>query len=259
MTDFAIESNLDPVRLGEQFVRTGRLQLSGFLSDDSARALYAELADSPAWRLTANKGEEVIDFQPEALARFGPEEWTKLRRATALGGRYGFQFMYETIRLPKIAGEPSPVPLLSRFAEFMSSPGTVEFLRTMTGAADITFADAHASRYHPGHFLTTHDDRVDAMNRRAAYVLNLSPEWRPDWGGLLVFHDVQGNIVRGYTPGFNVLNIFLVPQAHAVTWVTPLAAAPRYAVTGWLRAGERGSPPIQTPPAPALSMPPPRR
>lgn len=236
MTDFAIQPNLDPVRLGERFARSGRLQLSGFLTDESARALYADLAGSAAWRLTANKGEEVVDFQPETLSRFGQDEWTKLRRATALGGRYGFQFMYEAIRLPKTPDPPSPSPLLSRFAEFMCAPDTTAFLRTVTGADDIAFADAHASRYHPGHFLTTHDDRVDAMNRRAAYVLNLTPEWRPDWGGLLVFHDAQGNIVRGYTPGFNILNIFLVPQTHAVTWVTPLAAAARYAVTGWLRA-----------------------
>ena len=59
-----------------------------------------------------------------------------------------------------------------------------------------------------------------------------------DWGGLLLFHDGQDNVTRGYLPVFNSLNLFSVPQRHNVTWVTPLAAAPRYAVTGWLRAGD---------------------
>ena len=59
-------------------------------------------------------------------------------------------------------------------------------------------------------------------------------------GGLLLFYDSRGNVVRGYTPGFNMLNIFKVPQPHSVSWVTPLAANPRYAVTGWLRAGKPG-------------------
>ena len=202
------------------------------------KAFYDELAASRAWRLAVNRGEQIIDFRPETLAAFTPEQWAQLNKAVALGGRYGFQFRYETIRMPKPGGEDSTAvpPLLSAFTEFLSSPPIVAFMRTLTGADDIAFADAHASRYHPGHFLTAHDDEVTTMGRRAAYVLNLTPEWRLDWGGLLLFHDAQGNVVRGYTPGFNLLNIFSVPQPHSVSWVTPLAGQPRYAVTGWLRA-----------------------
>jgi len=67
-------------------------------------------------------------------------------------------------------------------------------------------------------------------------VLNLTPDWRPDWGGLLQFFDKRGDVFRAFTPRFNVLNLFRVPQPHNVSWVTPLAGAPRYAVTGWMRA-----------------------
>jgi Rps23 Pro-64 3,4-dihydroxylase Tpa1-like proline 4-hydroxylase len=148
-----------------------------------------------------------------------------------MGGRFGFQFRYDVIRLnEKSAG------LLAEFRDFMSSPDVVQVMRQIVGAGDIAFADAHASRYQPGHFLTTHDDHLDTMGRRAAYVMNLTPKWRPDWGGLLQFFDRRGDVVRAFTPGYNLLNLFRVPQAHNVSWVTPLAAAPRYAVTGWLRA-----------------------
>lgn len=34
-------------------------------------------------------------------------------------------------------------------------------------------------------------------------------------------------------PGFDVLNVFAVPQRHAVTMVAPFAGAPRYSITGW--------------------------
>jgi Rps23 Pro-64 3,4-dihydroxylase Tpa1-like proline 4-hydroxylase len=30
---------------------------------------------------------------------------------------------------------------------------------------------------------------VAGKNRVAAYVLNLTPRWRVEWGGLLMFHD----------------------------------------------------------------------
>jgi hypothetical protein len=235
MPTFALSTGLDPSALAEIFRRAGRIQISGFLQDEGVRALHRELAETRSWGLAANRGEQIVDFKPEMLAGFMPEDWSKLHRAVALGGRYGFQFLYETIRLPKESGA-APPSLLADFQAFMSSSPVVSLLRAITGDDAIDFADAHASRYSPGHFLTTHDDRIDTQGRRAAYVLNLTPEWRPDWGGLLLFYDSGGNVVRGYTPGFNLLNIFSVPQPHSVSWVTPLAAAPRYSVTGWLRS-----------------------
>jgi hypothetical protein len=238
MQQFALAPSLDVAALSAMFARNGRLQIVDFLEEGSAKALYGALAGSAAWRLAANRGEQVIDFTPETTANWGPEGWSKLQRAVAMGGRFGFQFLYEVIRLPKpdSAQPAEPVlPLLAAFADFMSSPAVVAFLRAVTGDETIGFADAHASRYSPGHFLSTHDDRIVSQGRRAAYSLNLTPEWRPDWGGLLLFYDTAGNVVRGYTPGFNILNLFAVPQAHSVSYVTPLAGAPRYAVTGWLR------------------------
>ena len=120
------------------------------------------------------------------------------------------------------------------FAGFleMHARGRPDSLALVDSRQRFTYAelDGHASRYAPGQFLTTHDDHIEAKSRRAAYVMNLTPRWRPDWGGLLLFYDRLGNVTRGYTPGFNMLNLFAVPQAHAVSWVTPLAAVPRFRV-----------------------------
>ncbi|SMF61823.1 2OG-Fe(II) oxygenase [Allosphingosinicella indica] len=237
MTQLRLNASFDPNEIAARFQTFRRLQIPNFLAPDCAEALYRELAESRAWVLTANRGEQVIDFREEMLAGFSQDDWIKLDKAVTLGGRFGFQFRYDTIRLKD--GGAAQVPLLAAFTDFLCSDEIVAMFRTITGADDIGFADAHASRYRPHHFLTTHDDRIEDQGRRAAYVLNLSPGWRPDWGGLLQFYDAQGNVERGYTPAFNTLNIFSVPQPHSVTWVTPLAAQPRFAVTGWLRAGER--------------------
>jgi SM-20-related protein len=232
---FQLAPGLDLDGLARASRAHGRLQVANFLSPASAAALHRELAGSGGWRLTANRGEQVLDLDLDDVAGWPPERHELLERAVTMGGRFGFQFRYDVIRTGK-----GGAPLLAAFADFLSSPDMIAFLRTLTGADDIDFADAHASRYRPGHFLTTHDDRVDAMGRRAAYVLNLTPEWRPDWGGLLQFFDAGGNVARAFTPGFNILNIFRVPQPHSVSWVTPLAAAPRFAVTGWLRSRTGG-------------------
>jgi len=107
----------------------------------------------------------------------------------------------------------------------------------VTGAADITFADAQATAYGPRHFLTSHDDLSEAQKRRVAYVFNLSKGWRVDWGGLLAFHDGGAKVIEAMIPSFNALNLFAVPQSHSVTFVAPFAPRRRYSVTGWLRAG----------------------
>ncbi|MBB1180632.1 2OG-Fe(II) oxygenase, partial [Pseudomonas sp. FW305-3-2-15-E-TSA4] len=76
----------------------------------------------------------------------------------------------------------------------------------------------------------------DGKHRLLAYVLNLTPRWRVDWGGLLLFLDPDGHVAEGYAPKFNALNIFRTPFPHAVTQVSTFAGAPRYAITGWIRA-----------------------
>ena len=238
MASFVLQPGLDVDRLAAAFRQEGRLQIVNFLRHDGALALFRQLAESREWRLAINRGAEVTDFDPAEMEHWPAEQRAELDRRVVEGGRAGFQFRYETIRLPEYGTGAAqvPPPLLAEFVAFLCSPEAIEFLRTLTGRADIAFADGHASRYHEGAFLSAHDDSNVGMGRLAAYVLNLTPQWRPDWGGILQFYDERANVVRGFTPAFNTLNIFAVPQPHSVSWVTPLAGAPRYAVTGWLRS-----------------------
>ena len=66
--------------------------------------------------------------------------------------------------------------------------------------------------------------------------MNLTARWRADWGGMLLFLDDEDHVAEGYMPAFNSLNIFKVPQRHAVSIVAPFAGEPRLSITGWLRA-----------------------
>ncbi|MEM9055385.1 MAG: 2OG-Fe(II) oxygenase family protein, partial [Pseudomonadota bacterium] len=126
---------------------------------------------------------------------------------------------------------------LKQVYEFINGKDFLGACRSLTGFDQISFADAQLTRYGPGQFLTRHDDDVQGKNRLVAYVLNLTPNWRTAWGGVLEFQDESGNITEGFLPAYNVLNVFKVPQSHAVSYVTPFTRAYRYAITGWLRSG----------------------
>ncbi len=238
--NFTLGPGLDSVAIAPQFAGSGRLQIPNFLRQDGAIALLREISESRRWRLAINRGQETVDLDPADMAAWDQGRRAAFEQEVVQSGRDGFQFRYDAIRLPArgtgIAPDPEQ-PMLSAFAQFLSSPPIIDFVRTLTGMDDIAFADAHASRYTAGHFLTAHDDRHEGMNRRCAFVMNLTPIWRPDWGGLLLFYGDDGNVDGGFTPAFNRLNLFRVPQPHSVTWVAPLAAAPRLSVTGWFRAG----------------------
>ena len=50
----------------------------------------------------------------------------------------------------------------------------------------------------------------------------------------LAFFDEAGNIEEAFMPAFNTLNIFLIPQRHAVQQVAPFAGTRRLSYLSWL-------------------------
>jgi Rps23 Pro-64 3,4-dihydroxylase Tpa1-like proline 4-hydroxylase len=128
---------------------------------------------------------------------------------------------------------------LAKLVAFLASPEFLAFIREVTGVEAIAWPNADATLYGPFDFLTLHDDKHTEFDRLVAYVLNMTPMWRPDWGGALQFFDAHGQIEEGYMPTFNALNLFRVPKLHSVSLVAPFGGA-RYSVTGWFHSAETG-------------------
>ncbi len=234
---FQLDPRLDPSALHAAYRTHQRLHVRGILAGDGAQILHRHLDQEVGWSLALNDGKEVREALPEQRARMPAEREHELMSYAYDGARQGFQFLYECCRIPDDAEARSRDPtLLNWFGDFLNSAPFIEFARALTGFADISWADGQATRYAPGHFLTRHDDSSGAKNRRVAYVMNLTPAWNADWGGQLQFLDADGHISRAYVPRFNAMNLFTVPQLHAVSFVSPFAGAPRYSVTGWLRS-----------------------
>lgn len=232
---FQLNPALDAGALGAEFARARRVRVDDLLEGDGAARLHAELRGRNDWRQVINSGDKVFDIDRATRAGMTAEQAMALDASVQAGARNGFQYRYESIRVPdEAAARSASGDLLTKLAAWLSSGEARDFLRAVTGDASIVFADAQATAYSPGDFLTGHDDEVPGKGRRAAYVLGLNPRWRIEWGGLLLFHDAPGQ-AEAWTPGFNSLSLFAVPQPHSVSLVTPSAAYRRYSVTGWLR------------------------
>lgn len=233
--DLALNPALDATAFAARFAELGRVRIPDILAPATADALHAELRGRGDWRQVLNSGQRIVELTRDMRADLSNEQSRALDNAVYAGARGGFQYRYETLRVPDGEAErrASDDPL-ARFATWWSTGAPMRFLRQVTACADIAFADAQGTAYAPGDFLTGHDDVFEGKNRVAAYVLNLSPVWRLEWGGLLLFHGAE-SAVEGVSPSFNTLNLFGVGQMHSVSEVTRAAAFRRYAITGWLR------------------------
>lgn len=233
---FALNPALDARELARAYARDGLVSVPAILDPDCAAALHAMLRGRSDWLQVIGGAEKLVELDRETRGALSAEQQAQLDQAVYAGARAGFQFRYEAIRVPDDeAARRASDDQLAAFARWWSGGEVRDFFRTVTGDAGIAFADAQATAYSPGDFLTGHDDDFPGKNRLAAYVLNLTPQWRMEWGGLLAFHDDGASQAHALMPDFNRLNLFRVPQRHSVTEVTRAAAFRRYAITGWLR------------------------
>lgn len=218
------------------FKRFGRLHVPGLFDDRSAARIAQALASAQGWKRSVHLGPgQDVDIPIENIEALAPDRRAEIEARMAAGSRDVFSYLFDAMRVSDALDRSGDMdPVLLEACRFIRGPRFLEFIRSLTGDDRPVWADMMASRYLPGHYLTTHDDEQTGHDRLYAYVLGFSPRWRTDWGGLLMFVDGDGHVSEAYTPTFNALNIFKVPQPHAVSVVAHFAQAPRYALTGWL-------------------------
>lgn len=236
---FAISPKIERETMAAHYRRDGRVQVRDVLTEATAAEVGALLSRGTPWGLGWQAGDDgPRNFRADELARLSPaQRQAMIRDSTAAmaGGDYAFQFgqypMLDAYLAKWDEGGPHDILL-----EHINAEPFLDLVREITGIAELIKADAQATLYAPGHFLALHNDSHVSEGWRVAYVLNMCVcEWRSDWRGYLNFYDEDGDIVAGYRPRFNALNLFAVPQNHAVSYVPPFAPAARFAITGWFR------------------------
>jgi Rps23 Pro-64 3,4-dihydroxylase Tpa1-like proline 4-hydroxylase len=231
-----LNPRLDPRHIAPVFKAHGRVHITRVFPDDVAERIRRAMVEETPWgRVLGGEGRHH-DFGPDGWETIPADKRAELERAVQQMGCTGFAYFYDNFPVAdfKAAGQHADSYLMRVF-EFLNSEAFLSFARIVVGAPGIALADAQATCYRPGDFLTQHDDHAPEKKRRAAYILNFTRPWRADWGGLLQFLDGDGHVAEAYTPVFNALNLVRVPQPHSVSYVTPLAAGARYSMTGWLR------------------------
>lgn len=242
MTDAAtltlrLNPRLDPEPFARAYARERIVRIPDLFEPDMAEAVFEILTRATPWRLVyADANGRAVHLSQEEIRRLGREGAARLQAELMDRARRNIGYAYNCYPMIEayLGGwdQGHPIHLLT---EFLNSPEFLEFGRRVIGAPLITKADAQATFYAPGHYLTRHVDDGERRERRAAYTLGFTKNWQPDWGGLLLLLDRNLDIARGFLPRFNMLTLFDGMLVHTVSCVSPFAGGGRYSITGWLR------------------------
>jgi Rps23 Pro-64 3,4-dihydroxylase Tpa1-like proline 4-hydroxylase len=228
---------LDFQPFARRYAERGIVQIPDVFEPRTASAIHDLLQRAIPWRiLYTDQNDRPVHHTPEEVRAMGPEKWKATLADVNLRARQNRGYFYKTYPMIEayLKGWDPGHPI-HQLTELINGADYLDLGRRVTGVAGITKADAHATFYGPGDYLTRHLDHGEDHERRAAYVLGFSQGWQPDWGGLLLFLNERQDVSEGYLPRFNVLTIFDIKYLHTVTQVSSFAGGGRYSITGWFR------------------------
>jgi SM-20-related protein len=229
-----LNPKLSPAPLQKDFTRNQRLLIGDFLIPEAAETLHHCLVNQVRWDLAYQNGAAGATLSNAAFEAMSAADRNEFMHEIYRSAQEGYQFAFNTYMMISAYREQrDPTLYLHRATEFLNSSECLNFIREITGVGNIVRANAQATRYMPGHFLKQHSDSAVERGREVAYVINLTKNWQPHWGGLLHFLDVGGKVIDTFVPLYNTLSLFRVPTAHYVSFVTPFATSARYSITGW--------------------------
>lgn len=100
------------------------------------------------------------------------------------------------------------------------------------------FNEMFASKYDQGDFLSMHHDKNKG---NYTFILNLTDDWNPNYGGLTHFwRESEKDIYHTTIPKFNSLTLFKLDENIQMDHFVSMVVVPksRYAFTGWIRTTE---------------------
>lgn len=214
------------------------VQIPEMFEAETAGALEAMLRRDVPWRLVYQTPEDgVVQLSQAQIQEIGQAGMAaRMQKVMQLAARnYGYCYntypMIEAVTTGADPGHP-----IHKLTAFLNGREFLDFGAAVIGHDAITKADAQATLYSRGSFLTRHVDEGAQKERRAAYTISFCRNWQTDWGGLLMFLDkATTDVTSALVPRFNTLTIFDGLRVHAVSPVSAFAGDGRYSIAGWLR------------------------
>lgn len=239
--DFNFNPDLPQERLRAQFRAGKRVHVENFLVPAAAEALSRHLMEGTPYQTYVTADLEEMATAPGPESVLGPNEEKEIFEIACEGARNGFASYFEANRSLLNAVEMQDFDFGTHAActEFLYSPEFLSLIERISGLEGLSRIDWQATRFRSGHFVTFNsgtDSADQSGKRRLNFELNLTRQWRPEWGGMLEMRGDEGHQIEAVMPCFNSLDLFTFPRGYWISQVTPFALATRYAISGSIYA-----------------------
>ncbi len=220
----------------QEFLTTRKVKIDRVLNEKFAESLYQHLFRMPENQFYTACGIRNIKYKNKNIPNFMKKNQDNINEANRTFGRGEFSYHFHR-GMNNVAGEITSFETILR--TILNSTLMKDLLSKITGLEITQLNTMFLSRYRSGHFLSPHSDKG---NGKIAFVINLTKNWLPQYGGNLHFlSEDRTKIIETWTPAFNNMVIFYVPpeeekdcgMPHFVGHVAPNVKYSRYAITGW--------------------------
>lgn len=231
-------SNLDEKEfevVKKKFAKEGIVTIPNFLNKDTIQVLSEKIETLPKeWLTYSVKYSNEASFYPWCdLSEDDHRKYYNKSKKWAKKGYFSYSFTrsmgkhYDTC-----------VCAVCLLDDSTKSYQFLEFMSKLTGEEVTDTRETFLSLYEKGDYLGTHHDKNKGGY---AFVLSLTPVWKKENGGNLVFTDqyTPSKVLRTITPTYNTLTVFRIPKEpkridHHVTEVSCPPELKRISYTGWV-------------------------
>ena len=223
-----INSIADYTNYKTTFDNKKRLKIDNFLNRNFAESLYNACITEKNWILAS--GIDKNKYEKKHIPQNDKINQSQIKNVSSAFGKDQFSYaFYRSMNGEKMNYHEFTLRKILNSAEF------IRILNEITNLNLTKLNTLFMSKYTSGNFLSTHSDKG---NGRLAFVINLSKNWKPQYGGNLHFlNEDRTEIIDTFVPGFNNLTIFYVPEntgiPHYVSHVSPNVKNQRFAISGW--------------------------
>lgn len=220
-----------------QFKENYKFRIDNFLNERFAESLYNYIIKMPEHHFNIACGIRNTKYEKKIIPQNYKKNQDNINEANKTFSKGEFSYVFNRGMNNTPGDIMSQLEIIIR--NFLNSSEFKEVLSKITGMDITRLNTMFLSKYKAGNFLSPHSDKG---NGKIAFVINLSKNWLPHYGGNLHFlSEDRRTIVETWTPAFNNLIVFYVPDdieeniglPHFVSHINPGVKLSRYALTGW--------------------------
>tara|TARA_A100001015_G_scaffold260701_1_gene305650 strand:+ start:1785 stop:2480 length:696 start_codon:yes stop_codon:yes gene_type:complete len=210
-----------------KFIISKKVQIKDILIDKVADLLFKQAIIEKNWILAT--GFDNMKFEKRISKQFEKANSIQIKKIQDKFKNNHFSYIFH-----RTMNNQKPSFLEYTLRKNMASNEFIDYLNKITNLGLSKLNTLFLSKYKGGNFLSPHSDQG---NGKLAFVLNLTKNWKPQYGGILHFmNEEKTEIIESYIPLFNNLMLFEVPEGgipHFVSHVVPYIKQDRYSITGW--------------------------